>query len=152
MLDKDMTEIIGGEWSHLVMAVEFSLSELQLRRRQNTLAAKSISTDGTEGNLLRNFQVLTTRKKIEDEKLWKIICKNFPRSTNFRMRPARGQWRCFQQYQRRQARPWGQLNRSPANWELTSNVSVISWDVCLTRTRTILSMQEITLPRMKKMK
>ena len=49
------------------MAVEFSLSELQLRRRQNTLAAKSISTDGTEGNLLRNFQVKAVkifRKKV----------------------------------------------------------------------------------------
>ena len=52
-----------------MMAVEFSLSELQLRRRQNTLAAKSISTDGTEGNLLRNFQVLPSCKKIDDEKL-----------------------------------------------------------------------------------
>ena len=49
------------------MAVEFSLSELQLRRRQNTLAAKSISTDGTEGNLLRNFQVLAGSKNMEEE-------------------------------------------------------------------------------------
>ena len=44
------------------MAVQLSLSELQLRRRQNTLAAKSISTDGTEGNLLRNFQVKAVKK------------------------------------------------------------------------------------------
>lgn len=42
------------------MAIEFSLSELELRRRQNTLVAKSISTDGTEGNLIRNFQVENT--------------------------------------------------------------------------------------------
>ena len=61
--------ILSVERYQLLMAVQLSLSELQLRRRQNTLAAKSISTDGTEGNLLRNFQVLTTRKKIEDEKL-----------------------------------------------------------------------------------
>ena len=59
-----------------MMAVEFSLSELQLRRRQNTLAAKSISTDGTEGNLLRNFQVLAGCKKIEDETPWKLFVES----------------------------------------------------------------------------
>ena len=72
-----MMIIIGSEWYYLVMAVEFSLSELQLRRRQNTLAAKSISTDGTEGNLLRNFQVLASCENIEDENLWKLFVKKF---------------------------------------------------------------------------
>jgi len=72
-----MMMIIGSEWYYLVMAVEFSLSELQLRRRQNTLAAKSISTDGTEGNLLRNFQVLASCENIVDENLWKLFVKKF---------------------------------------------------------------------------
>ena len=60
------------------MAIEFSLSELQLRRRQNTLVAKSISTDGTEGNLVRNFQVLNTAKYTMKDwrwKAWKIFVK-----------------------------------------------------------------------------
>ena len=82
------------------MAIEFSLSELELRRRQNTLVAKSISTDGTEGNLIRNFQVFIL-EEIEAEKLGKYLLK-VKGSANFRWKTR--QWRCSQQYQTRQMR------------------------------------------------
>ena len=52
------------------MAVDFSLTDLDLRLelRPAQHLARSVATDGTEGNLIRNFQVFILQM-IDDEKL-----------------------------------------------------------------------------------
>ena len=128
-----------------VMAIEFSLSELELRRRQNTLVAKSISTDGTEGNLIRNFQVFIL-EEIEAEKLGKYLLKVKGRA-NFRWKTR--QWRCSQQYQTRQMRQWGGFRLSVLTFHCYSHCCLVtSWGVG--QTRTISFMQETTLTERKK--
>ena len=44
------------EEEELSMAIELSLKEVQKRSRQSRFAAKSMSTDGAEGELSKNIQ------------------------------------------------------------------------------------------------